>query len=284
MVQDLGILQDMDATQYSRYRDTMNDWYNDRNFAYGMYRDDVGDYQWGTSFNYNANRDNIADQQWNKTFDYNAGQDALAQENWEKEFDYGVSRDQVSDTNYGNETAYNKAMDMLTNGVMPDAATLQAAGISEAEATAYVANWNSKNTKKSSGGGGGDTAGDLDYEGLFQAALASGNPKSWLAQKANYKAYGFTSSTGLYDDYEEWLLNQDDEEEAGGTPDTIGGKSIDDYEAAAGNYQEMAAMCAETYKNDGKEKTLELLREAYKTGALNLSDYSALYSKYRDMT
>lgn len=38
-IQDLGILQNMDATQYARYRDTMNDWQNDRNFAYGVYQD-----------------------------------------------------------------------------------------------------------------------------------------------------------------------------------------------------------------------------------------------------
>ena len=45
----------------------------------------------------------------------------------------------------------------------------------------------------------------MDYEGLSAAAQASGNPKSWLAQEANYRKYGFTSSSGLYSDYENWL-------------------------------------------------------------------------------
>lgn len=75
MVQDLGLLQDMDATQYSRYRDTMNDWYNDRNFAYGMYRDDVGDAQRNKSFDYNSMRDslNFSNDNYlaNKEFDAN---------------------------------------------------------------------------------------------------------------------------------------------------------------------------------------------------------------------
>ena len=46
-----------------------------------------------------------------------------------------------------------------------------------------------------------------DKELLQEAAKKSGNPKSWLAQKANYQKFGFTSSSGLYSDYETWLEN-----------------------------------------------------------------------------
>ena len=45
-VQELGLLQNMSDSQYSRFRDTMSDWRNDRNFAYGAYRDDISDAQW----------------------------------------------------------------------------------------------------------------------------------------------------------------------------------------------------------------------------------------------
>jgi hypothetical protein len=38
-IQDLGILQNMDATEYARHMDTVGDWQNDRNFAYGVYQD-----------------------------------------------------------------------------------------------------------------------------------------------------------------------------------------------------------------------------------------------------
>ena len=41
-----------------------------------------------------------------------------------------------------------------------------------------------------------------DYNGLFAAAQESGYPKSFIAN--NYKKYGFTSSTGLYDEFSEW--------------------------------------------------------------------------------
>ena len=90
---------------------------------------------------------------------------------------------------------------------------------------------------------------------------------------------------------EQYLIDEYGYDPDGGAPvveveageDLIQGKTLDEYEAAASNYQDLVDMCAETYKSEGKEKTLELLRKAYKTGALNLSDYSTLYSKYRDM-
>ena len=74
-VQDLGILQNMDATQYNRYRDTINDWYNDKNFAYGAYKDAVQQGNWQTNHNYNSYWDNKnydTEQAWkNKEWDYN---------------------------------------------------------------------------------------------------------------------------------------------------------------------------------------------------------------------
>lgn len=123
-VRDLGILQEMDQTQYSRYRDTMSDWRDDRDFAYGIYRDDVGDYQWNQSFDYNSYRDVLSDLQNDKEWAYNVKQD-------EKEQTTEADR-------YDSETAYNRAMDMLANGVMPPDSVLEEAGISKEEAEALV--------------------------------------------------------------------------------------------------------------------------------------------------
>lgn len=87
-VRDLGLLQDMDQTQYNRYRDTMSDWENDRNFAYQQYRDDVADSQWQTSFDRGAFES-------------------------DRDFNYGVSRDQIEDERYEDELAYDRAQDAL---------------------------------------------------------------------------------------------------------------------------------------------------------------------------
>lgn len=53
MIQDLGLLYDMDDKQYSRYRDTMNDWRADKDFAYGAFKDAVAQDNWEKTFDYN---------------------------------------------------------------------------------------------------------------------------------------------------------------------------------------------------------------------------------------
>lgn len=125
-VQDLGLLQDMDDSQYGRYRDTMSDWYNDLNFAYGQYRDNMGDWQWQQdfdesvrqwqeTFDYGKERDAIADSRYDTEWAHQVAQDALAQSNWEKEFDYNASRDKVADSQWEKEYALAAAKQAASN-------------------------------------------------------------------------------------------------------------------------------------------------------------------------
>lgn len=106
--------------------------------------------------------------------------------------------------------AQTQADNLIKMGILPDVQTLELAGYSTSYAQTLAGAYAAKlaGTKKGSGGGGsggsGGGGGGMDYDGLFQAALASGTPKSFLAQKANYKMYGFTSSSGLWDDYQNW--------------------------------------------------------------------------------
>lgn len=111
-VQDLGLLQQLDESQYNRYRDTMNDWYADRNFAYGVYRDNVGDQQWQDSFNYNAF---VNDRDFAYTSDWA-----------NKQWDYNVSKDEK-------ETAKNDVWELIKAGVPPSAELLAKAGYSDAD-------------------------------------------------------------------------------------------------------------------------------------------------------
>lgn len=163
--------------------------------AYGMYQDDLSadradlstliglednNYnRWLTDRNYlyQLARDQVSDQQTADALAYQKQQDKL-------NYDYQKERDAIEDARYDAEWQYQ----------------LQQA----AQAAASKASGGS--SRRTSGSGtGGSTVGTMDYEGLFAAAKASGNPKSWLAQKANYRKYGFTSSSGLYSDYENWL-------------------------------------------------------------------------------
>lgn len=75
-VQDLGLLQGASDTAYDRYRDTMSDWRNDRDFAYGVFRDDVADGKWQTEFDYGVSRDELADQRYDTEWQYQLQQDA----------------------------------------------------------------------------------------------------------------------------------------------------------------------------------------------------------------
>lgn len=149
--------------------------------AYSMYKDDE-----------DSQRANVEMLRALEQGDYAKFQDLLAQYNTDRSFNYGVfsdarnfgyqqQRDNIEDSRYNAEWAYK-----LSNAPK---------------------NKTSGSGSTGSGGSTGSKDAVYDYEGLFRAAQASGNPKSWLAQKGNYTKYGFTSSSGLYADYQEWEAN-----------------------------------------------------------------------------
>ena len=149
--------------------------------AYSMYKDDE-----------DSQRANVEMLRALEQGDYAKFQDLLAQYNTDRSFNYGVFSDA---RNFGYQQQRDNIEDSRYNAEW-----------------AYKLNNASKNKTSGSGsiGSSGSTGSRdavYDYEGLFRAAQASGNPKSWLAQKGNYTKYGFTSSSGLYADYQEWEAN-----------------------------------------------------------------------------
>ncbi len=124
-IQNLGILQNADATQYNRYRDTMDDYRNDRNFAYGVYEADRAQNNWQMEFDYNKS---VADR------DY-AWNDLWTNKQW----DYNVGRGEIEDGRYDKETAYNIVQYLISLGSMPPDALLQSAGLSESKAAIQAA-------------------------------------------------------------------------------------------------------------------------------------------------
>ena len=133
-VRDLGLLQQMDETQYNRYRDTMSDWRDNRDFAYGKWYDEMG--LWGDD----------------RDFAYGMYSDDIANNQWQQKFDYEMGRDTVSDNLTAYENAYNQAMEFLSAGVMPSADILAKAGISTTEAQNYIAKVVAAQTKSTGGG------------------------------------------------------------------------------------------------------------------------------------
>ena len=188
----------------------------------------------------------LAQQNWERQFAYQQQQDALSQSNWEKQFAYGQQQDEYDRASALQQLLYkyqyeadsaaaSSAADwaelLLKNGAMPDAELLAAAGLSSGSAQAMTdAYWralNLKNTPRTSSGGSKSSGGTTypksgtaggDYEGLFAAAKASGYPKAFIHN--NFKNYGFSSSSGLFDGYQDWEVGQE-------TPVQSGGQSSD---------------------------------------------------------
>ena len=124
-VQDLGILQNMDATQYNRYRDTINDYYNDKNFAYGVYQDAVNQGNWQTNFDYGSTWDKInynTDNYWKN-----------------KEWTATESANEYNKNLYNQESAKEEVWKLIELGVTPSADLIERAGMSQDEVNRAVA-------------------------------------------------------------------------------------------------------------------------------------------------
>ena len=181
--------------------------------------------QWAAEYNLSVDQFNAGLAQWRQEF--NAGL-----EQWDKNF--GLQLGQLMGTYNGTPTlagqqwAYEQEqMDkstlasagstLLSAGILPSQSQLDAMGMTVDQAKSYIAAL--KVTGGSSGGSSGSSSGGSssgssgsgsgpDYDGLFAAAQsASGSVKNFLSSSANYKKYGFTGSTDLYNQYELWLAN-----------------------------------------------------------------------------
>lgn len=207
-VQDLGLLEGASDRQYSRYRDTMSDWRDDRDFAYGLYRDDINDDRYANEWAYQVGQDAIANQHWQDNFDRGVFES-------DRDYEYDVGRDNVEDGRYNKTEAqaqvYSHIMDMGGSAADLPEELIKASGYTEAQLAAmersYAETKAAQNAKNVTGGGGNpkvvdDEGDELDYEGLFAAASESLDPESFIDNR--YKQYGFSSTKNLYNAYLEW--------------------------------------------------------------------------------
>ena len=131
---------------------------------------------------------------------------------WEKEF--GMAQ---NDADYQRQQAMAEMLEQYG-----DFSGYKALGFNDAQIAGMAAEWQRQRAMEAYGGssgrssgrkGGGRSSGSRksgsssggksqDYTGLFEAAKASGRAKSFIAN--NYKSFGFTSSSGLYGDYQVW--------------------------------------------------------------------------------
>lgn len=208
-------LEDM---AYNQYLNKLNQYNTDRSFAYGQFLDELSD---------QANERNQQIQNAVLAGEYgdfsqlnnlgiNTDRNPM---DWERQ--QLLAGQEAERTQQVQALAQAQVDAILSAGGTPSAELLADSGYSQEYADAlrnyYLQNPSSKSSRSSSGGGGssgggsGGSGSSQNYDALFKAAMDSGHPKSYLAN--NYKSFGFTSSSGLYDDYESWYDEIQDQQE-----------------------------------------------------------------------
>ena len=201
-VQDLGILQSLDSTDYNRYRDTISDFYADKNFAYNQYMDAVAQGQWDKTFAYNQAVDE-------RDYYANMAQNTINNQWAEKEWNNAINQQTIQNNRYdaeiqredallAKEEARSWAESLLAQGVMPSDELLNAAGISAVDASAYVASVKaylaaSLSSGGGGGGGGGSAVGSLvsEFEPIIEAV------GKWLNESTNSTGINYSDVPDL---------------------------------------------------------------------------------------
>lgn len=286
-VQDLGILQNMDATQYGRYRDTINDYYNDKNFAFNAYQSAVNQGNWQTNFDYNSKQNNqnfMYNDFWkNKEFDYN--------DSWNnKEWDANQADKDLANSRYDQETAKNEVWNLIGLGVTPSADLIAKAGMSETDVALAVEAVKAQQAKTGGSSSGGSSGGGTNYKGNGDSNGNNGN---------GYEGDGFEEITkatddasGFVSDTADWLTdllgggngnnakNGDDNDER----EKYGGKTLSEWEqweSGSENYQSVDEACKSILMTKGKSEVLAYLKRCIEEGALDIHSYMTLLNKYR---
>jgi len=221
----LGQTQQVEQSDYAKYRDQLSQYNADRAQSYDQWLQE-----------YNMLSSNAGLMQDLDSDEYNRRLNSLGALQGQEGTEYSRFMDQVSynmqqaaldkEKEDAQKTLYQKQLDaILSAGGSPSAGLIARSGY-ENEYVKAIQDYYAKQAAASVGRSGGSSGtsrsggsssggGVMDYSGLFAAAKESGNPQSFISN--SYKKYGFTSSSGLYNDYKNWLESA--ENESAGTTD-----------------------------------------------------------------
>ena len=151
LMDQFGVLSQADQQDYARYRDTVGDWENERNYLTGR-----ADTEYERDYNQYMNQLNYWTQLAGaENADWNTQQQMAEQKRqWDAQFEYNKMSD-------AKKYAYDICTAILANGKMPSQTQLKAAGISEADAKKMKAQAKTGGGRGGSNGGGGPSV----YEG-----------------------------------------------------------------------------------------------------------------------
>lgn len=204
-------------------------------------------------------------QAWQNRYNSQAYQDSRTDTDWER--NYAIAQQLAQ---YGDFSGY-KALGIDTTKMEAAWKAQQALAAAQSYGSGSFRRSGSSRRSSSSSGSSGSGSGSQDYNELFKAAANSGHAKSFIAN--NYKKYGFTSSSGLYDDYQDW-----DGISGGssrGSSSSSGGSGYGSaYENVLGRVQAM-------YKT-GKYTTQQILKflDEFNTAQLTDAGLSAIMKQF----
>lgn len=236
-LQDLNAVNTQEQLDYAKYLDDLTQFNTDRNFDFNEYLSD-----------------------------FDILQSQLAALQGQDESDYGRWMDKVTlgreDQQQRQQLAQGQVDAILSAGGTPSADLVSQAGYSSEYVQALEDAYRQQAAARVSSGsrsrssGGGNSGGGQNYDGLFAAAMESGHPRSYIAN--NYKQFGFSSQTGLYDEYLDWEGTQG---QGGGSAGvTVSQSNLPDYKtilnnSSAGAYGPKYGMVLSMVQNMARNST-----------------------------
>ena len=222
LLRNLGLLMEQDSTDYARWMDELE-------------RQRYAEQQ-----EYDRGRDALADQRYDREWEYQTGRDQLADQRYEDELAYGREQDQYA----RQQQSYDRLLELIiATGYKPTAEELAAAGMTEAEAKAWLGYYTANQTVGGSGGGGG------------------GNPRSPAGPTGD--------------------PTPGNEGDGQGVDHTIDPLNPSNDQPVKEDYKAVSANCA-TYSRNGAppSKIAEYLKEALANGSITMTEYGNLMQLY----
>lgn len=133
----LSLLQSLEDTDYSRYRDDVGDYYTDRNFDYQKGQDALSQRNWQNQFDYQKEQDALSQRNWQAQFDYQKAQDAQEQKNWLMNYYASLSKGSGSGSS-GSGTGKTTHSEMYSNVLKRAEKQLDGGKKTEQEVAQYV--------------------------------------------------------------------------------------------------------------------------------------------------
>ena len=197
--QALDAVNGQEQLDYNRYLTELGQYNADRDFAYNAYTND-----------YNRLLSQLGAFQGEEDRQYGRYNDSV---------DRALQLDALTRERQANEqNFYQQVLDtMLQSGASPSQELVTRSGYPSEYVQALENLYKQQALSGAGGRSGGSSGGsgksgggaDMDYDGLFAAAMESGHPRSFISN--NYKKFGFSSNSGLWSDYQSWAEGQEND-------------------------------------------------------------------------